>query len=58
MPLSEIRRIWRNLVLKSHPDVLVARGVPEEAIRLSEIQLSRYNLAWKKIQEEKQFVPT
>ena len=58
MPLSEIRRKWRDLVLKSHPDVLVARGVPEEAIRLSELQLSRYNLAWKKIQEEKQFAPT
>ncbi len=57
-PLPEIRRKWRDLVMKSHPDVLVARGVPEEAIRLSEVKLSRYNLAWKQIQNEQEFVPT
>ena len=33
MPVPEIRKVWRQLVRETHPDAMMARGVPEEAIR-------------------------
>ncbi|MEX0316834.1 MAG: TerB family tellurite resistance protein [Ruegeria sp.] len=49
MPLAEIRRIWRQLVRDTHPDAMMARGVPEEAIRLAEKKLIDINRAWDEI---------
>ena len=50
MPLAEIRRIWRQAVRDSHPDRMIARGVPEEAVRMSEKRLIDINKAWEEIQ--------
>ncbi|MCY4445530.1 MAG: molecular chaperone DjiA [Rhodobacteraceae bacterium] len=55
MPLSEIKKVWRELVMQFHPDALKARGIPREAVRVSELQLSRFNQAWRVIQEDKKF---
>ncbi len=49
MPLSEIRAAWRQLVRDSHPDRMIARGVPEEAVKLSERRLIDINRAWEEI---------
>ncbi|OSQ51992.1 molecular chaperone DjiA [Marivita geojedonensis] len=49
MPLSEIRSAWRQLVRDSHPDRMIARGVPEEAVKLSERRLIDINRAWEEI---------
>ena len=49
MPLSEIRATWRKLVRDSHPDVMIARGVPEEAVKLSERRLIDINRAYEEI---------
>ncbi|MFP7673384.1 TerB family tellurite resistance protein [Marivita sp. S0852] len=49
MPLEEIRAVWRRLVRDSHPDVMIARGVPEEAVKLSEKRLIDINRAWEEI---------
>lgn len=49
MPLTEIRKAWRQLVRESHPDVMFARGVPEEAVKLSERRLIDINKAWEEI---------
>ncbi|UWP92879.1 molecular chaperone DjiA [Aliiroseovarius crassostreae] len=49
MPISEIRKVWRQAVRDSHPDVMVARGVPEEAIKLAEKRLIAVNRAWEEI---------
>ncbi|MDP4992173.1 MAG: molecular chaperone DjiA [Marivita lacus] len=49
MPLSEIRAAWRQLVRDSHPDRMIARGVPEEAVKLSERRLIDINRAWEDI---------
>ena len=51
MPRDEIRRVWRRLVRQSHPDTMMARGVPEEAIRLAEKRLIDINRAWKEIEK-------
>ncbi|WP_136442748.1 molecular chaperone DjiA [Pacificoceanicola onchidii] len=49
MPLADIRKTYRQLVRDSHPDVMIARGVPEEAIQLSQRRLAEINRAWDEI---------
>lgn len=47
---AEIRAAWRRLVRESHPDQMMARGVPEEAVKLAERRLVAINRAWEEIQ--------
>ncbi|WP_299351324.1 molecular chaperone DjiA [uncultured Shimia sp.] len=49
MPLEEIRKVWRKLVRETHPDSMIARGVPEEAVKLAEKRMSDINRAWDEI---------
>ncbi len=49
MPLPDIRKVWRQLVRETHPDAMMARGVPEEAIRLAEKKMIDINRAWDEI---------
>lgn len=51
MGLDEIRKVWRKRVIEMHPDRMIARGVPEEAIKLAEKRLTDVNDAWEKISE-------
>lgn len=51
MEMSEIRKVWRQLVRDSHPDVMMARGVPEEAVKLSERRMQDINQAWSEISQ-------
>mgnify|MGYP001765837611 CR=1 FL=1 len=46
---DEARRAWRDLVRDTHPDVMQARGVPPEAMKLAERRLQMINEAWKEI---------
>lgn len=48
--LSDARRAFRRMVRDSHPDVLRARGVPEEAVRVAETRLKALNRAWEAVQ--------
>ena len=50
-PLDEIRASWRKLVRETHPDQMLARGVPEEAIKLAERRMVAINRAWEQIQD-------
>lgn len=47
--LEEIRRIWRRLVRDNHPDAMLARGVPAEAVRLAEKRMMDINTAWDEL---------
>lgn len=49
MNYAEKRKRWRALVKDAHPDRMMARGVPEEAIKLAQSRLSAINAAWDKI---------
>jgi len=49
--IEEVRAVWRRQVRESHPDRMVARGVPEEAIKLAEKRLIAVNRAWEAISE-------
>jgi len=51
MPLEEIRKVWRGLVLDSHPDQMIARGLPQEAVKMAETRLIALNEAWEDIQK-------
>lgn len=51
-PLPEIRATWRKLVRETHPDQMMARGIPKEAIKLAERRLVAINRAWEEIQDQ------
>jgi DnaJ like chaperone protein len=51
-PLAEARAAWRALVRDSHPDRMIARGVPEEAVRMAEKRLVAINRAWEEIRDK------
>ena len=48
--MDEVRAAWRALVRETHPDRMMARGVPEEAVKLAERRLVAINRAWEDIQ--------
>ncbi len=49
-PLEEVRRAWAAAVRASHPDGMIARGVPPEAVQLAEDRMRAVNAAWEEIQ--------
>ncbi|MBS0125206.1 molecular chaperone DjiA [Thetidibacter halocola] len=49
MEMNEIRSVYRKLVRETHPDVMIARGVPVEAVKLSERRLQDITRAWDDI---------
>lgn len=51
MSMEEIRAQWRRQVRESHPDRMIARGVPMEAVRLAEKRMVDINRAWEEISE-------
>ncbi len=48
---EEIRAAWRKAVRESHPDQMIARGVPEEALKMAEVRMAAINAAWEQINE-------
>jgi DnaJ like chaperone protein len=50
---DELRQTYRRLVRENHPDSLIARGVPEEFIRLANDKLASINNAYEKIRIER-----
>jgi len=49
---DEIRRTYRRLVRENHPDSLMARGVPEEFLKLANDKLAAINSAYARILTE------
>jgi DnaJ like chaperone protein len=49
---EEIKHTYRMLVRENHPDRLIARGVPEEFIRMATDKLAAINDAYEKIKKE------
>ncbi|MEM6438385.1 MAG: molecular chaperone DjiA [Pseudomonadota bacterium] len=46
---DQLRAVWRQTVRDSHPDRMIARGVPEEAVRLATARLAAANDAYEAI---------
>lgn len=49
--IKEIKRAYKDKVLECHPDKLMARGMPEEAIKLAQNKLSQINNAYEQLVE-------
>ena len=50
---EEIKQAYRRLVAETHPDRMVARGVPEEFVRIANDRLAALNVAYAKIRAER-----
>ena len=46
---EEARAAWKAAVRDCHPDRVIARGLPEEAIAVAERRMRDLNLAWEEI---------
>ena len=49
MSIEQIRATWRSLARDNHPDMLMARGLPEEALQLAHKRMAAINRAWDEI---------
>ncbi len=52
MNFEMIRGAWRDLVRTYHPDRMIARGLPEEAINLAEKRIIQINEAFESIKKD------
>lgn len=50
---AEVRAAWKTAVRECHPDRMIARGVPEEALKLAERRLVTINRAWEQILDQR-----
>lgn len=50
---TEIKARHRQLVRSLHPDMLIARGVPAEFVRIANDRLAEVNAAWAKVTAER-----
>ena len=49
-PVADIRKVFRRLVRENHPDAVIARGLPEEALQLAQKRMADINRAWEEIE--------
>ena len=54
---ARLKRHYRGLVSESHPDRLLARGLPEEFIRIATERLAVINDAWDRIERMRTSAP-
>jgi DnaJ like chaperone protein len=50
---AEVRAQYRRLVRETHPDVLIARGVPKEFVDMADRKLAAINAAYEEIARER-----
>lgn len=49
-PLSEVKKRYRRLVADNHPDRLIARGLPQEFIKIATTRIAAINVAYEMIE--------
>ena len=52
-PLEEIKKKWKTLAMKHHPDRLIAQGIPQDIIETNTYRLKEINNAWDLIKNKK-----
>jgi DnaJ like chaperone protein len=50
--LADIRAAWRQAARDNHPDAMIARGVPPEAVQLATRRMADINAAWEEIRSK------
>ncbi len=53
MPIEEIKKKWKALVMKHHPDRLISQGMPKDLIKTHTYRLKEINNAWDLIKKKK-----
>ncbi len=53
MTTADIRKLYRKLLSQHHPDKLVAKGLPEEMIKLANEKTHEIQTAWKLVQKSR-----
>jgi len=49
-PFEEVRKRYRKLVSDNHPDRLIARGLPQEFIKIATTRVAAINAAYEMIE--------
>ncbi|MBD0414710.1 J domain-containing protein [Oryzicola mucosus] len=49
-PFADVKKQYRKLVANNHPDKLIARGLPEEFIRIATTRIAAINAAYEMIE--------
>jgi DnaJ like chaperone protein len=52
--VEELKRKYRALAKKLHPDLLRAQGVSDDALKRASDKMVRINAAWKLIRESRE----
>ena len=52
-PDSEIKKSYRRLMNQHHPDKLVAKGMPEEMIKLATEKTQEIRSAWEHVRDHR-----
>lgn len=50
---DEIKLAYRNLIRENHPDLLIAKGVPEEMINIANERMANINDAYDRVQKDR-----
>ena len=50
-PMEEVKRAYRRLVTEVHPDKVIARGMPEEFVKVAQERFQRVQTAYEAIRE-------
>ena len=52
-PIEEIKKKWKTLAMKHHPDKLISQGIPQDIIETNTYRLKEINNAWDLIKNKK-----
>ena len=50
---KKLKAHHRSVIMKNHPDAMVARGVPPEFLKIANDRLAKINVAWDAICKER-----
>ena len=50
---AALKSAYRKLVREHHPDLLIAKGMPEEFVEVATERLARINAAWDRVSKER-----
>jgi len=51
--VEQLKKHYRKLIMENHPDRMIARGVPEEFLKIANDRLAGINQAWDHICKER-----